>query len=475
MTQSFDYFVLFADMRTGSNLLEASLNEYPGVTCHGEAFNPHFIAYPNETQILGTTQAMRDADPLRLVRSIRDDTDGLGGFRFFHDHDPRILEAVLGDRSCAKIILTRNPVDSYVSWKIAQATGQWKLTDARRRKDSRIDFDASEFKEHLTNIQQFQIKLQRALQVSGQTAFYIGYDDLQDVEIINGLANWLGVESELPKVQVKLKKQNPEPMSEKVRNFDDMKNALAALDTFNLSRTPNFEPRRGAHVPSFVAAAKAPLLHLPIRSGPVQAVTDWMASLDGVTQDDLKSEFSQKTLRQWFRANPSHRSFAVLRHPAARAHDAFCKRILQTGPGCFTKIRKMLRNAYNLPLPGRMPDDSYTAETHRAAFFGFLGFVKANLAEQTAIRVDAHWASQVNILQGFAGFILPDVILREDELEHALPELARQIGYDAPPPVPASEPHQPYALGDIYDDEIEDLVAQIYQRDYLVFGFKRWR
>lgn len=46
----------------------------------------------------------------------------LGGFRYFHDHDPRVLDMILDDPGCAKIILTRNPLDSYVSWKIAQAT-----------------------------------------------------------------------------------------------------------------------------------------------------------------------------------------------------------------------------------------------------------------------------------------------------------------------------------------------------------------
>jgi hypothetical protein len=30
-------------------------------------------------------------------------------------------------------------------------------------------------------------------------------------------------------------------------------------------------------------------------------------------------------------------------------------------------------------------------------------------------------------------------------------------------------------LGDIYDDEIEALGADVYQRDYMMFGFDRWR
>ena len=44
------------------------------------------------------------------------------GFRLFHDHDRRIWDHVLADTACAKIVLTRNPLDSYVSRKIAAAT-----------------------------------------------------------------------------------------------------------------------------------------------------------------------------------------------------------------------------------------------------------------------------------------------------------------------------------------------------------------
>ncbi|TNF60303.1 MAG: nodulation protein NodH, partial [Rhodobacteraceae bacterium] len=129
MGRPFDYFVVFAEMRTGSNFLETNLNALEGVTCHGEAFNPHFIGYPKKDSLLGLTQAQRDADPMALLARIADQPGELAGFRFFHDHDPRVLDPILDDPRCAKIVLTRNPLDSYVSWKIAQATGQWKLTN----------------------------------------------------------------------------------------------------------------------------------------------------------------------------------------------------------------------------------------------------------------------------------------------------------------------------------------------------------
>ena len=77
MARPFDHFVMFAEMRTGSNFLEANLNRLAGVTCHGEAFNPHFIGYPNREEILGMGMAARDADPAALIATIRDRTEGM--------------------------------------------------------------------------------------------------------------------------------------------------------------------------------------------------------------------------------------------------------------------------------------------------------------------------------------------------------------------------------------------------------------
>ena len=43
MTSAPRYFAIFGAMRTGSNLLERSINQFPGLHCHGELFNPSFV------------------------------------------------------------------------------------------------------------------------------------------------------------------------------------------------------------------------------------------------------------------------------------------------------------------------------------------------------------------------------------------------------------------------------------------------
>ena len=61
---AFRSFVIFAGMRTGSNLLEATLNGVRRVTCFGEAFNPYMMGWPDKDELRGITMAEREADLL---------------------------------------------------------------------------------------------------------------------------------------------------------------------------------------------------------------------------------------------------------------------------------------------------------------------------------------------------------------------------------------------------------------------------
>jgi hypothetical protein len=62
----FDYFIILADMRTGSNFLESNLNAVDGLSCLGEAFNPGFIGYPMQEALFGISLDQREADPQGL-------------------------------------------------------------------------------------------------------------------------------------------------------------------------------------------------------------------------------------------------------------------------------------------------------------------------------------------------------------------------------------------------------------------------
>ena len=448
-------------MRTGSNFLEANLNAMPGVTCHGEVFNPAFIGKKDQVEMLGVTMAAREADPLALLRKLRDGAKGLPGFRFFHDHDPRILTAVLEDARCAKIILTRNPLESYVSLRIARETGQWKLGDGKALKTAKARFEARGFEAHLDQVQEFLGAVTGVLQRSGQAAFQLDYADLQDLAVLNGLARFLGVAAELAAPDAALKKQNPDSLADKVSNPAEMEAALAKMDLFGLGRSASFEPRRPPGIPGFVASDAAGLLYMPMRGGSDAMVAAWLAKCGG-----LSGDFNQKSLRQWKRGRPGHRSFTLLRHPVLRSHTAFVDRVLS---GDMPELRGMLARNYKVNLPDIGADFADT-DAHRAAFLGFLRFVKLNLGGQTGFRVDAHWASQTAVLQGFAQFQGPDHVLREDRLAEGLAYLAAEVGVACPAVQPSDMP----ALAAIYDADVEAAARDAYARDYMGFGFADW-
>ena len=108
----------------------------------------------------------------------------------------------------------------------------------------------------------------------------------------------------------------------------------------------------------------------------------------------------------------------------------------------------------------------------KQGFLAFLGFVKGNLAGQTSIRVDGAWASQSEIVKGFAQFALPDRIIREERLPEEFADLARRLGVKAPD----CQMDGPLRtrLARIFDSDIEKAARAAYQKDYMQFGFEAW-
>lgn len=449
MSDRFRGFVLFAEMRTGSNHLEESLAALDGVEGFGEIFNPVFVGGPRKDSVLGFDMAAREADPDALLEAVLA-RPGLSGFRYFHDHDPRVFAAIMADPRIAKIVLTRNPLDSYVSLAIAAETGQWRLTNPRMARTARVRFDPAAFDALVERQSLFRARLHRALQVSGQGAFWIAYDEIGDVDVLNGLARFLGVAGRLDAVPGKLKRQNPGEVEDKVENPEEMRAHLATLDPFLLARTAHSEPPRGPAVPTLMAAARSPLIALPLPGGPVAALRDWLHRLDGAPPGE---GMTQKTLRPWLRAHPRFASVAILRHPLLRAHDAFGRMQRGRGPWANT-LRRKLANQHGVDLEG----------DPAAAFAAFLRFLRANLGGQSAMPVAPEWATQSALLAGMAQAVLPQRLVREEEATEALAALA---GRDVPP---FAQPDRD-ALEAVMSEEAERICQQAYRRDYLGFGF----
>ena len=152
---------------------------------------------------------------------------------------------------------------------------------------------------------------------------------------MNGLAAFLGVEGRLRQLDRRLKKQNPEPLADKIANFAEMEAALGAgpggLDRFDLARTPNFEPRRG-HRRAAGGGGAAGAAPSPAARGGARSRRCAAGSPGSTRSGTVVEGFTPRSLRQWKAARPGHLSFAVLRHPLA----ARPRRLLRADPAART-------------------------------------------------------------------------------------------------------------------------------------------
>ncbi len=255
--------------------------------------------------------------------------------------------------------------------------------------------------------------------------------------------------------------QNPRQMSDKVSNFEEMQADLHKIEPFGLSRIPNFEPQRGPAVPSFVGCdGGAGLIFMPVRGGPSDAITDWLAD-----QGELTHDFTQTSLRQWKRARPGHRSFTVLRHPVRRAWDAF--QTLLTGSN--HELRQLMRDIHRVALPSDDALAGMSDDQSADLFRDFLDFLKRNLNGQTTLSTHPGWATQSEVLAGFSRFSTPDAVLREDRMVQDCEWLAGMVGMDRASGNAPRVAHFPEFLG---DNAIIKATRNAYLRDYIAFGFE---
>lgn len=464
--KSFEYFVILAGMRTGSNLLEEHLASMAGLKTYGELFNPNFFGKPKSESGFGLTIGERDQAPVTVVDRMKEQGEELPGFRLFYDHDLRVIDHVLADRSAAKIILTRRPIESYVSLKVARATGQWWLGDLSTARDAKVNFEVEEYREFLDTLEEFHTRIRRVLQTSGQTAFFVDYSELGHQDVIDGIGRFLDAKGPSNPGKVKAKVQNPQSLADRLINPEVAEEALSSFE--DLNRVPSHEPTRGPGVRGFVASHSLPLLYMPIRGPGFDPVESWMKALD----PKVKTGLSQKDIREWLKQQKGVRTFTVLRHPLARAYDAFCENFLGARREAFADIREVLATRYDVHFPDGAKEDAWTLQDQQQAFFMFLKFLVGNLGGQTSVRVDRSWASQEALFAPMARFLAVDRLVREDQAQQELDELTRTLGltqalrYEAKPRVKAAIP-----LSSIRNTEIEQECAKAYKRDYAFFGF----
>ena len=437
--RGFRAFVILGTMRTGSNFLEATLSEFEGVSCFGEVFNPAFIGKFNQSEFLGYTLERRENDPIGLFEAVIGSADGLPGFRLFNGHDPRVFTAVLSDPTIAKIVLTRDLADCYVSLRHAQVTGQWKASDLPRIKSAEVTISREAYLDWRGEITAYFADLTHTLRSSGQTYFSINYDELHDVDLLNGLAAWLGLEARIDKVSNATKKQISKPKSELIANWAEVADLFGDGE-----QTEHWHRVSGPGINRYLAADGVPLLYMPLREATGRDMGGWFSELGEVVR------FNPKTLRDWRVENPQARSFTITRHPLDRI-------IALYFADSRAELREVMARRYKVRfVPDPSPDE----------LAAFARVVRASASAQTSFRPPPEWAPQSDTLRDLAHTAAPDHVLRDETLERELADLCRHLGVTAPALSARDD------LSRWHSAQLEREVRAVWGKDYLNFGYR---
>jgi LPS sulfotransferase NodH len=223
-------FVILAAPRTGSNMLCTILGAHPRILCHHEIFNPSGIFYSLELReggfSLGTIEE-REGDPVGFVQRIWRTTLGRDcvGFKMTRGQNQAALDAVLADSSVKKILLRRqNRVKRYVSWLVAQQSGQWEAYGAEDLTDPRpqVRVEPRAFQQHMELDEQYYAQIEGSLRAQGQRWLDVAYERLFGHEERMRVLEFLGVPPGASPLEPKSVRQNPPDLRELIINFDEL-------------------------------------------------------------------------------------------------------------------------------------------------------------------------------------------------------------------------------------------------------------
>ncbi len=201
-------FVLIAAPRTGSSHLCSYLSRHADILCHGEIFHSKRVQFrapgcrrEERKRLAGEFLNLRRRDPLALLERIYTMTGGRKsiGFKIFDGHSREALEYLLRDDNTSKIVLFRpNALARYSSQLVAIETETWNAKTSERPK---IIFHAEQFARSTQRYLQFFHNTIRILNETGQRYFFIRYDELNNLLMLERLIVFLKASGPAPELK----------------------------------------------------------------------------------------------------------------------------------------------------------------------------------------------------------------------------------------------------------------------------------
>ena len=472
------YFAIYGAMRTGSNLLEKTLEALGDTACYGEAFNPGFISGPRKTEVLGFTREERDADPLQFLEQIiRAEPGKTAGFRIFNGHDQRIIDHTLNDPRCARIILRRDPVESYVSLQIARETDQWMLRNPKRRMSAKIRFDPKSFEVYRQGLTVHYDALEARLAANGLSAFRIDYDDLDVRDRLQDVALHIGSTGIVPE-EPPILRQNPMPMCEKVENYDEMC-AFIGIEPVRP------DPKPLASVQDILCPERIPAAFAPIAGpafAPVIALLHRIDSrhLSGCDELPVAELFGRAELGTLYpRGSPSGCPvFTLVVHPLVRLHAAFVEETCGQNWTHSMIRRALTRDHGPMPPPRGILNgrSGYTGEQHRRHFSAFLEMIAPFASGEDASADQAAWIAQARLVALYHNEIPLAHVFRHEDFAVLANWLSDLTGTPRFPPgqitgLSKAEAQRHLPIEEVQEPAILARVRALHAEDYETFGY----
>jgi len=213
-------FVIISPMRCGSSLICKLLDAHPNINCK--------LEYCAKYQIeeLYEKYNTRDAiQALTLVMNSDKSWETNSGFKFLFHHErsdtEELYKLLLQTASIKKIMLTRNPLESYISLKTAQKTNEFWL--GRKTSEHKIKFVKENFLEYTDRCNN---EYNYALSTVQGPMTTVDYKEICNTSCLRELHRFLEVSyihAPLPEWTLgQSTKQNHTQMSYRVENFTEM-------------------------------------------------------------------------------------------------------------------------------------------------------------------------------------------------------------------------------------------------------------
>lgn len=233
-------FVIISYPRTGSTYFVKILNNCQNITCHSEIFHKKFEPFTrsfldikNIPTLFGKEPTspslllyiIRELFPFKFLDLVKNKALDKLGFKIFPSQKDRILKYLVKDKKIKKIFLTReNLFKSYISFKLAIATGQWDYSPINKTKIIKVNYADFQkyYQKHISIFKSFQHYLNN----DKQSFLELSYEQITKQFPILELEDFLGLTLENISLNTNQKKQNTYPLERRISNYEEIAEKL---------------------------------------------------------------------------------------------------------------------------------------------------------------------------------------------------------------------------------------------------------